>query len=652
MNTTYDENKQDSVAEILKKRAKLSRDYCQPYFDRFIDNYEHYFLRTIDKAVEENPDAYPFYSQIMLPVTYQVVETILPRMFSQMFSFTLSTDAENDRHDEFAFENLIRYQMQHPYLVDDPMMARLISAMKEEFITGNAWLRVPWIKQVEPVQEWQPYSPELGLPPSWDVLEATEEYGLTPQWMLVDTKKTVFDAPLLQHRSVFQVLPDPKKKHVSDLGWLVDEEMNTMDELMQMINASPRQFQNIDQLKKLWELKDTAERTNDGADYQQQLADIFGSEDFSTKDDTQHQFKVSTMMEKGKMCIVVNEKLTIREGVNPNGDGKLGYSLMKDIPVPHELFAWGEPDPIKKLEDGQSDQFNMRNDDVFYDLLRMWQVDPTALAEGVDFIPEPGAIIEMKANASPNAIKQLDKTPVAASAYREYTEWEGIIQGTSGVTDYATGASQPGMNPTLGGVERLQSAANNRFALKLNLFETIGLNAIGTMYVQRNIRYFDTEQPVNTRQGKMVVTPENVRRLRGPIRFKVDSGSTEAQNYEKDWARWKSVADMAGDPANPILGNLLPASYDAIAKGLLNALRVPNADEIVKRAQPASPSADPVNGQVRTPVANLNPDGSQMSQEQLEAITAAQELATQGAANAEQSPPTLPAGSVTPQTIQ
>lgn len=644
MNTTYDENKTDSTAQILKKRAKLSRDYCQPYFDRFIDNYEHYFMRTIDKAVEENPDAYPFYSQIMLPMTYQIVETILPRMFSQMFSFSLSTDAENDRHDEFAFENLVRYQMQHPYLVDDPMMARLISAMKEEFITGNAWFRVPWIKQVEKVQEWQPYSPELGLPPSWDVLDVTAEYGLKPEWMLVDTEKTVFDAPMFQHRSIFQVLPDPKKKRVSDLGWLVDEDMMTMDELMQMINSSPRQFQNVDALKKMWDAKETAERTNDGTDYMQQLADIFGSEDYSTKDDTQHQFKVSTMVEKSKLCVVINEKLTIREGVNPNGDGKIGYGLMKDIPVPHELFAWGEPDPIKRMEDGMSDQFNMRNDDVFYDLLRMWQVDPTALVDGEEFIPEPGAIIQMKPNSPANAIKQLDKNPVAASAYREYTEWEGIIQGASGVTDYATGQAEPGMNPTLGGVEKLQSAANNRFALKLNLFETLALTAIGTMYVQRDIRYFDEPQPVNTRQGKMVVTPENVRRLRGPIRFKVDAGSTEAQNLDKEWARWKTVADMAGDPANPILGNLQPSSYDTIAKGMLNALRVPNADEIVKRAQPAQASVDPVTGQPRNSVANLNSDGSQMSQEQLEAIAAAQQLATQGAGNAEQIPPTLPAG--------
>lgn len=649
------EIKTDDTAKILSKRSHISTDYCKPYFDRFIDNYEHYFLRTIDKEVEANAEAYPFYSQIMLPMSYQVVETILPRMFGQMFSFTLDTEAENDRHDEFAFENLVKYQIDHPYLVDDPFMARLIVAMKEEFITGNAWFRVPWITQYSPVEEWQPYSPELGLPPSAnqeEVLMACAEMGIEPKWMVVQTKKKVFDAPMFQHRSIFQIKPDPKKKRVSDLGWLIDEDMMTMDELMTMVESSPRQFQHIDELKALHEAKDQAERSNDSHDYMQQLADIFGAQDFSTKDETQHQFKVSTMVEKDKLCVVINEKLTIREGGNPNGDGKLGYGLMKDIPVPHELFAWGEIDPIKKLEDGMSDQFNMRNDDVFYDLMRMWQVDPTALVDGSGgFIPEPGAIIEMKPNASANAIKPLDKTPVAASAYREFAEWEGIIQGTSGVTDYATGDNATGMNPTLGGVEKLQAAANNRFALKLNLFETLALTAIGTNYVQRNIRYFDEEVPVNTRQGKMIVTPASVRRLRGPIRFKVLSGSTEIQNLDKEWARWKTVAEMAGDPANPIFANLVPESYDSIAKGMLNALRVPNADEIVKRAQPQQASVDPLTGQPRTPVANLNPDGSQMSQEQLEAIAAAEELASQGVPNVEQNTPAVQPDSVEPTTF-
>jgi len=640
----------DNSASILRKRAKISRDWCAPFFDNFLENYEHYFIRTIDKAVEEKADAYPFYSQIMLPMTYQIVETILPRMFGKMFSFSLDTEAENDRHDEFAFENLVRYQIDHPYLVDDPFQSRLVGALKEEFITGNAWFRTPWIKQVERVQQWQPYSPELGIAPTDDqemVMQATKEFGLEAKWMLVDTEKTVFDAPNFQHRSIFQVLPDPKKKRVSDLGWIIDEEHMTMDQIMQMVNAEPNEFSNIEKLRKLEEAKDQVEVSGESVDYEAALADIFDAEDFTNKDDTQHQFKVSTMVEKDKLVMVINEKLTIREGINPNGDGKLGYGLMKDISIPHQLFAWGEPDPIKKLEDGMSDQFNMRNDDVFYDLMRMWQVDPTALVEGVSFIPEPGAIIEMKPNAPANAIKQLDSKPVAASAYREYTEWESVIQGTSGVTDYATGAAEPGMNPTLGGVEKLQAAANNRFQLKLNLFENLGLTAIGTQYIQRNIRYYDSDTPVKTRQGKMIIKPESIRRLQGPIRFRVTAGSTESQNYDKDWARWKAVADMAGDPANPIFANLRPESYDAIAKGILDALRVPNAEELVVRAQTQPGSVDPTTGQPRTPVANLNPDGSIMAQEQLEALAGG----AGGQQNVEQNTQPLPADNPTPQTF-
>ena len=114
----------DETAEIAKKRANLSREYCQPFFDRFIDNYEHYFLRTIDKDVEADADSYPFYSQLMLPMTYQVVETILPRMVTKPFSFTIDTEAQNDRADEYALENLVKYHMHHPFIVTGKQIGR------------------------------------------------------------------------------------------------------------------------------------------------------------------------------------------------------------------------------------------------------------------------------------------------------------------------------------------------------------------------------------------------------------------------------------------------------------------------------------------------------------------------------------------------
>jgi len=584
-------DKKDSLADLVSKRLTLSREYTKPYFDRFMDNYKHYFLRTIDEMVEEDADAYPFYSRLSIPISYQIVETILPRVFNRMPTFSIKTEDPNDEDDEMALKELINYQLNHPYLVDDPIYLRMATGAKECFITGNMWGTVPWITKEINVEEWQPYSPELGLDASWDVIQACKEYGIEPHWKLVKTKKSAIDAPVFSHESVFHVFPDPKKKWVSQMGWSVIERWATKKEIYDMARTSSRDYDS-NAMQQFKEMRPMGGQSGSSGynNYDQELAGIFGSTDFSTRDETQGQYLVHEMRTPNKVTVVINESLTIRHSGNPNGDGKLGLFLMKDIPVPGELYGWGEPDPIKKIEDSMSDQANMRNDSVFYDLMRMYKLNPETLVEGEEFIPEPGTVVQM---TDLNGLEPIQKDSTPASSYREYQEWEGIIQNTTGVTDYATGGVDAGMNPTKGGVEALQAAANARFSSKLKLFEQLMIRPIGTDYVQRNLRFFDTPQAVNGEKGKMIITPAQIRRIRGNVHFIVDSGSTESVNKSTDQAKWKFVCDAISNNKAPF-NDLAQKSKNIAGKNMLIALDVSPtvAEEIMKREiarQPLNP---------------------------------------------------------------
>lgn len=567
----------DQNAQLQKRRHKLSEEYTRPYFDRFLDNYKHYFLRLIDEAVAEDPNGYPFYSQMSLPISYQIVETILPRMFGRMMNFSISTEEANDMADEQALQNLIKYQMNHPYLIDDPIFARLVGAAKETFITGNAWGTVPWyMKEVE-VSEWQPYHSGMGLDtPDWNNLEKIKYYGQQPQWGLVKVKKRVIDAPVFEHRGIFHVFPDPKKKRLSQLGYLIFEDFKSKDEIMDIVNMSPRDYKNIDVFQ---QMKPAGKNGNVNNSYDVELAGIFNASDFTDRDTDEPQFKIWFVQEPDKLSIVIDEVLTIRESDNPNGDGKIGAMLMKDIIIPGELYAWGEPDPIKRIEDAMTDQANMRNDSVFYDLMRMWKLDPSSLVDGEEFIPAPGTILQM---TDLNGLQPIDTGSTKASAYREYEEWNQVIQNVSGVSDYATGQNDKSMNKTLGGIELLQQAANARFQLKLQLFEQLGLKAMGTMYVQRNIRFFDTPQPIALGKEKTVVTPDQIRRIRGNVHFIVDAGSTEAISQSTEQTKWQAIINQIGKPP---FDNLTPEGLNEIGLGMLYALRIPNADQIMQKIQ-------------------------------------------------------------------
>lgn len=619
----------DEIAQLAKRRYEDSFNYCQPYFDRFLDNYKHYFMRIIDEAVEEDSEAYPFYSQLTIPISYQTVETILPRMFSRLPAFSIQTDEPNDEKDELALKELIRYQLHHPYLLDDPVFLRLSTAAKEMFIAGNAWGSVPWFYKKAPIEEWQPYSPELGYnTPDWGILPTLAQYGIKPRWKLVKTTKTMIDAPVFQHESVFHVLPDPKKKRVSDLKYAIVEKAMTPEEIMEMVNSSPGDFENITALKKMFEDKEWGERGQNK--YDEDLADIFGANDttYSGKSNPEEgQLKVWFMHEPNRLYVVVNEKLTIRRGGNPNGDGKIGLFLMKDIPVPHELYAWGEPDPIKKIEDGITDQTNMRMDSVFYDLLRMWKLDPSALVDGEEFIPEPGTVVQMK---DLNGLAPIDTGTTKASAYREYSEWDNILQGITGVTDYVTGQNQPGMTDVAAGIEQLQQAANARFGFKLQLFEQLGLKAMGTMYVQRNLRFFDTPQNVNTEKGgKMRIDPDQVRRIKGNVFFVVDSGSTEVGRRSSEIQKWQTIIGMIGKPP---FDNLSREALDEIGRRMLFALGEEDAEKLMARLEQTVTNNGGTGGEV---VPGANPQTVTDAQQTLQQIVDQ----TQGAPQAEAGAP-------------
>ena len=583
----------DDVVQTVKERTKLSREFVTPYFDRFLDNYKHYFIRTIDEAIEADKDSYPFYSSLMLPISFQVVETILPRMLSRIPTFSIQTEFDNDENDEKKLADLIRYQMNHPYLADDPIFARLSTGLKEQLITGNAFYTVPWVKKEVEVEEWQPYLPQLGHnEPKWELLDIAKKYGVKPEWKLVKTKKAVIDAPVLQHENIFTFLPDPKAKNVSDMSYGIFERMLTLSEIEDMINASPDDYINKEVLKDLKAYKlgeNSLGQDRAGSSYIAELANIFGSTDYSTRDNSKGQGKylVQEMREVDGLYIVVNEQLCIRASGNPHGDGKLGIIHAKDIPVPHQFYAWGEIDPIKKIEDQMSDLSNMRFDAVLHAVLKMYQVVPSALAEGEEFAAEPGNVIQVK--ELNGAIAPIETGNIDFSAYREYEEWEKIIQNVTGATDYATGSADESMNKTMGGVELLQQAANARFQFKLRLFEELTLKQIGSLYVSRNMRYFDTVQTVNDGEKKVRIEPEAIRRLRGNVNFIVDSGSTDSASKRMTLYKWQTVVGMLDKP--PFVG-LNQEALDEIGVNFLTAMDIPNARQLMaKKVQPQMPGA-------------------------------------------------------------
>ena len=181
------------------------------------------------------------------------------------------------------------------------------------------------------------------------------------------------------------------------------------------------------------------------------------------------------------------------------------------------------------------------------------------------------------------------------------------------------------MTDTAKGIELLQSAANARFEMRLRIFEQMALKAMGTMYVQRNLVFFDEAQWVNTEDGKRLIDPDKVRMIRGAIHFKVDTGPTEASMQNKELQKWRFITDQIA--ANkPPFNNLTQEAQDYVANRLLVSLGERNPEKIIIR-NPASIAPDGgatteemiLAGQENNAQPNTQPDESGAVEEQANA---------------------------------
>lgn len=592
--------KEKKAIELVNKRFELSEKYTRPYFDRFLDNYKHYFLHTIasNESKDTNPD-YPFFFDVELPISYQVVETILPRMLGRPPEFTVK--ARNPQADSWlepVYTPLIKFQWDHPELKQRPMFARLGDNLKEEFITGNTVGMIPWERRTRKVKRYRPISSMLGVTIDNldDYLESNgltvagflkllADQGVQPEWQEAEIEETYIDDPVYDYVSIFNFFPDPKKKHFDQLTYAFRRYHSSFEDIEKEHKDMGNIYQNMAEVAQLAKRKDKVSSGADATNYQDEIAQLFDSEDYTHKDDTDHQLEILEMWENDRLVKVVNRKVVIRDTGNPYYCGKIPFVFGKDIPIPNQFYGWGEIDPIKKIEDMMSDTTNMRLDNVVRSLLRMWLVNPNQLVDGEEFIPEPDNVIQV---TDLNAVKPLDVPDVTAGSYKEFELWQRVIQNVTGVSDYATGMSDPSMNQTMGGVELLQQAANVRFKYKLQLFEKLLLEPIGYFYIEHDRQFISEERTFAITDQTFKVGPNNLRAAQGSFDLVVQSGSTEAVNQNTEIVKWADIMNRIQSGRPPFDG-LTVEAYDEAAKRYYAARGISDSETLRKKARPIQP---------------------------------------------------------------
>lgn len=554
-----------SILDTYKERVRVSRNFCTPHWDRAIDNYKHYLSRLdVGGASEQD---YPFQSKMVVPISYEIVETVLPRIIGKDPEFTAVAVEPED----VPYENTAKLAIEMAYnnpkleLMGEPIYLKLLKATKEFLVTGNMVLRPYWRRERSKQIRYLASLDRAGIKnqPIAKVIEAATELKALDE---ITYSKKLIDSPFLDDfdcRLVpfFQFLPDPTMSETGRMRYKIEEDWMTFEELADEAQIFGYDKATMQELYRLKENNSAGFTPSINGDFLQRYNDLFANpqqEQQSFDDKKIPLYMVHKMWMGDKVHVFVNEKynLTGDTGMdNPYDVKKDPFVFGTDIVMPHSYFSRGEVDAIRKIEDAASDVYNMRFDNLVQAMLNFWLVNKNFMAEGDEFVPVPNTITSV--TDIDRAVKLISGKDVTANAYNEANDLIQLANRVSGSNDYVKGNEGETLaGRTYGGLRLVQEAANARFLVKARLFEKMTLKSLGYFMLEMS-RQFVNKDRVSRMIGEFgdaeakTLKAGDLKSIKGFMDIKVIPNSSQQVDAQAEAIKLNSVADRMTSGKGP-----------------------------------------------------------------------------------------------------
>jgi hypothetical protein len=447
-------------ADILDK---VIRDFDSavmtraPHEEKWVRWYKLYRSYTEKKDTGAN---------LFIPYTFSAIESVVPRIISTMFASRpyIGVLPVNEESVDKAkmHEKLLDYQLTQR--INTIELASMW--IKEALMYGTSHIKPVWRYEIRNVKQKVP---------------VTSILGVSMESKYQDTEIVAYDDPHVEHIDIWDIYVDPDATNVDDAEYVVHRVFRTKEHIKRM--AQNGIYKNIEKI---------------GNSFSPTSSDEIGSEErmssigLSKSPKQQDKIELLEYWTDERIIVVANRSAIIRNEPNPFWHGKKPFIRIVDHPVPHEYYGIGEIEPIEYLQYELNDTRNQRMDNVNLVLNRMWKV-----LRGSDIIPEqlisrPGGFIEVDDMGD---IEEVKFTDVTSSSYKEEEEIKRDIDRTVGVFDYARGETTD-RRETATTASILSNAANERFKLKVQLMEDMGLRRLGLMLIQLNQQFIDSERVI------------------------------------------------------------------------------------------------------------------------------------------------------------
>ena len=495
-----DEEDQRKLSRWVQERFLQAEGARKPFEDNWSRYYKAYrsFVRKRRKG--------EWKSQVWMPISFYVIETILPRLAAQAPSAKVNPIGPEDVKPAELMEEMLRWAEDKSDLWPEQ-----VKAMKSALIYGTGVLKISYGEKVgyniitEPVVEettTEVPTGELDIDgnPIMQTVPAGTQPVIDPETgepQMTTTRQEYFtyQGPIAQAVDIENFFPDPVCSDMDDARFVIHrvyrDRAHIEKKFKEGIYKKPPDEAWASFLTEHATLRrlDSVE-LGDG-DSMGKEKDLLPLLELWTPD-----FMVTVAGDRGQGVLLRAER-------NPYGHGELPFVRLVDHVVPHEFWGIGEIEPLEGIQDTLNAIWNARIDNVKLSLNQMFAVVMDYMMDPNDLVVRPGGVIRMREGLPLDQVfRQIDLGEVTGSAYTEAAELEREGEKVTGVSPYQTGQDSPAYNRTATGVALISEQGNTRFSFKVTLAEHMGFKKLVRQYASILQQYVPDDLVLRIKGGE------------------------------------------------------------------------------------------------------------------------------------------------------
>lgn len=477
-------------------------DHAIKWYQKLIGHREE-----TEKEKERRENGEPVKSNLFIPRTYQIIDTIRARMLMALF--------KNRPYIEFVPipSQQVRLSLQQSEdkaeiasaLLDEQLNKNDIVAKFYDYLTSMlvfpaGVMGVGWKYEEDYVKRKVP-EPEIIQ------TQYGAQYTGNYVYEVRESIETVWDDNEFVNIDYFDFWPDPKGSNLDDCRGVFQREFATRDDILQRLNFLDRLDEGIIYLQSVQELEKLRGVINLERGRERRLSEVGINDDmpeiFKNSNDERlnknGEYELLHYWEDNRHAILVNREKCIYDGPSPYWrHRKKPFITSSYDRLPNQFYGMSAVQILNDLQEEENTIHNQRSDNVNFIINKMWKVRRGADIDKSQLVSEPAGVLEVDRM---DDVEEFGMKDVAASSFHQQNFISQIMENTLATPPVIRGASSSG-DQTATETLKQSNNASLRFDVKIQLFRSLDIKRMAYLADMNNQQFINSNRLVRLGTGQ------------------------------------------------------------------------------------------------------------------------------------------------------